>query len=338
MIKRFRILFLVLLSILTFGCSTQSMLIKVYTPAKLELPPEVRTFAVFSRFIPAQGEYDRVQWGAFDSIDSVMLAASDTCFKAFSSQFNSYERFRTRMPVGERMYQHNGTALPDPLPWEGLLKIKARTRTDALVMLEAFGIKESELRYIQDGAETKAIVEMEISAGWRIYQPQRRRIFDAKVYNLNYQVSGTGKNKDEAKSNLPDKKNRLVLAGAYAGTEYAKLMKPGDLEVKRKLYVKGYEIIEEAAVFIENNEWGKAGKKWDYNAYKGETDELKAMCSYNMALMSEKEGHINKALGFARRAQKYLPAKLHIVLINDLTIRLLDLEDKYKSGMIIKNW
>lgn len=338
MIQKNKILTLLFLSIIGMGCSTQSVLVKAYTPGRMELPPEVRTFSVFSRFVPAQGEYDRVKWGAYDSVDSVMLAASDTCYKAFSELFNSFDRFTTKIPTGERMFKHNGIDLPDPLPWDGLVKVANRQRTTALVMLESFNLKESEINVAPKGEGYSAEIEMTISTGWRIYQPSLRRIFDEKVYDHIYKLYGNGKSKEEAVSDLPPRAQRLILAGAFAGEEYARLMKPGITEIKRKYYTKGHKIIEESAEFITQNEWGKAKSKWDYHAYKGETDLLKAMCSYNMSLIAEKDGQINKALGFARRAHKYMPSNFHLELINDLTKKLFKLDELYKSGAIIKNW
>lgn len=338
MIRKFRILPLLFLSVFAIGCTTQSILIKAYTPASLELPPEVRTFSVFSRFVPAQGEYDRVIWGAYDSIDSVMLAASDTCYKSFSELFNSYDRYMTRLPEGERMFRHNGAELPDPLPWEGLVKIAKRQRTEALVMLESFDLIESDIKVIPQADSYLAEIEIIISVGWRIYQPSRRRIFDEKVYKHIYMLNGEGNSEAAAIADLPERSERLILAGVFAGKEYASLMKPGIAEIKRKYYIKGHHVIEESAVFAANDEWSKAKAKWDYNAYKGETDHLKAMCSYNMSLIAEKDGHINKALGFARRAQKYMPSKLHLELINKLIKKSFELDELYKSGKIIKNW
>lgn len=338
MIQRLKVLSFVLFTILGVGCSTQSIMVKVHTPLRMELPPEIRSFVVYSRFVPAEGDYDRIIWGAYESVDSVMLAASDTCFRSFDHLLNSYDRYVTRIPKAEPMFKHNGDSLPDPLPWEGLLMISKRNFSHAIIILESFGIEESEIKVSQQGDKFLAKVELSVSAGWRFYQPKLRRTLDENVYKVMYSIQNEGDTKLSAIEALPAKQQRFIMAGAYAGEEYAKLMKPGVIELKRKYYIKGDQVIEDAAELIANDEWSKAERKWDYNAYNGESDKLKAMCSYNMALKSEKEGYLNKALGFARRAQKFMPAKLHLELINELTIRSLDLEEQIKSGKIIKNW
>jgi len=338
MLRSFKAFSFVLLIALFFGCSTQSVVVKVQTPLRMALPPELNTFAVFSRFIPAGGEYDRIKWGAYDSVDSIMLAASDTCYKSFDHLLDSYDPFKTIVPKAESMFKHNGDSLPDPLPWEGMLKIAKRNFVDAIIILEAFGIDESELKVRHEGDIYTAEIELKISTGWRLYQPKLRRMLDENVYLVNYRIQKEGSSELSAIEALPTKNQRYVMAGAYAGEEYARLIKPGFIVVKRKYYKKGHPIIEEAAESIENGEWGKAESIWKLNAYNGENNELKAMCSYNMALQVEKKGSINKALGFARRAQKLMPAKLHLELINELTIRSLDQEEQVKSGKIIKNW
>lgn len=338
MVQRLKVFSIVLVSIIAFGCSTQSIMLKVHTPLRMELPPELRTFAVFSRFVPAEGEYDRIIWGAYESVDSTMLVASDTCYKSFSKLLGSYDRYQTRTPATEPMFKHNSNILPDPLPWEGLLKISKRNYSHAIVILEAFGIEESEIKVSQKDGKYLAELDLIVSVGWRVYHPKLRRILDENVYKVKYSVKSEGDAQSSAIEALPLKEQRFMMAAANAGVEYARLMRPGLIEVKRKYYIKGDQIIEDAAKLIENDNWGKAESKWKYNAYNGENDKLKAMCSYNMALMAEKEGYLNKALGFARRAQKLMPAKLHRDLINELTTRSFDHEEQIKTGEIIKNW
>jgi len=324
--------------LILISCGTQSYVLEVYSPPKLELPPGINGVLVFNRFVPAQGEYDRVQWGAYESVDTTMLQVADSCAQSFGIMLNSFPRFKTRMPEGVRMFKHNNTELPEPLPWEGILKIADKYFAQAIAIMETFEIEESEVITKSVNGVYTASVSYVITNGWRIYQPERRRVLDETVYKLPHAISASGSTKELAVSMLPDKKDRLFMAAKFAGEEYARLINPELIEVKRRLYIKGHEIIEEAAVFVEQENWRKAQSKWEYNAYRGESDELKAMCCFNMAVLSEKEGIINKALGYARKAQKLMPAKVHIELINELTIRLFELEEKYKTGEVIKNW
>lgn len=327
-----------IIPLMFLSCGTQSYLLEVYSPSKLELPPSVKGILVFNRFVPAQGEYDRVQWGAFDSVDSTMWQVADSCAQSFGMLLNDFPRFQTKMPEGVPMFKHNGPELPEALPWGGMVKIADKYFAQAIVILEAFEIEESEITTKLSNGVYTASVNLVITNGWRIYQPERSRFLDETVYSIEHTISASGNTKDLAISMLPDNRDRLFMAAKFAGEEYAKLINPEMVEVKRRLYVKGHEIIEEAAVFVEQGNWGKAQDKWDYNAYRGESDELKAMCCFNMAVLSEKEGYINKALGYARKAQKLMPSKIHLELINELTIRLFKLEEKYKSGEVIKNW
>jgi hypothetical protein len=321
------------------GCNTQSYLVDVYTPSKLELPPDLRAISVFNRFVPATGDYDRVIWGAYDSLDSTMLKVADSCTSAFSTMLGSSKKFNAKMPTGERMFRHNGPDLPEPLPsWEGLIKIAERQFTDGLIMLEAFDMTDQGIEISENNGIYTAVAKYEVITGWRIYQASRRRYLDESVYHTNYSVSASGASEQAARDSLPSQENRMIAAAKFAGEEYAKFITPKLISVKRKIYVKGNKVIEDAAAFVEEGSWGRAEDKWNYHAYNGESDELKAMCSYNMAILSEKEGYINRALGYARRAQRLMPSNLHLELINELTIRAFDIEEKYKSGEIVKNW
>lgn len=332
------IFYLILLMVGFSACNTQSVLVKVYTPAAVELPPTYRRLLVFNRFVPAQGDYERVKWGAYESVDSLVWRAADSCARSLSKVLEQTERFNTRMPEGERMFVHNGDTLPEPLPWAGLLKIMQRNYGDGLAMLEAFRIQEADPVFKQEGSDIQVTIQTDILTGWRFYQPDLRRMLIADVFTFQKDFSASGQSKEDALKNLPDRNERYIEAGIYAGKMMAESINPGIIEVKRKFYSKGNEPIEEGFAFIEKGEWGKAYSKWKYHAYNGETDEIKAMCSYNMAILSEREAAINLALGFARRAQRLMASNLHIDLINELTIRLFEIEEAYESGKIIKNW
>ena len=330
--------YLVLIACGFGACKTQSLMVRVPDPAAIELPATLRKVLVFNRFVPGTGEYDRVKWGAWDSVDSLLWRASDSCATAFSQYLNHTERFVTQMPSGERMFKHNGDFLPEPLPWEGLQKIAARNYGEGLAILEAFGIKEMEPEWTDGQGAYEVRKTLVVTHGWRFYQPDMRRTLVQQVFSTPMVFTAHGNSREEALAGLPDKQQRYAAASRAAGEDFARQVNPSYLEVKRTFYSKGPQVIEEGYQFIEAGDWGKAYNKWKYHAYNGETDEIKAMCSYNMAILTEKDGSINMALGYARRAQKLMPSNLHLKLINDMTIRLFDIEERYESGKIVRNW
>lgn len=320
------------------SCTTQKQVVQVYTPAEFDLPPGFRKLLIFNRFVPATGDYEYVKWGAWETVDSLIWEASDSCMAAFSASFDQSKRFFTRQPEGERMFRHNGRDLPEALPWEGLKKIAEKHFGDGIVILEAFGLDEAEPRVSPLGQNYEARLVVTVTHGWRIYQPELHRELLARVLVSDVEFTAAGASREEAMDGLPSQAERFRRAAVQAGQEFAEKILPGTIDLKRKFYSRGHPVIEEGYLLIEQGEWGKAHSKWKYHAYEGETDELKAMCSYNLAILSESEGAINLALGFARRAQRLMPAKLHLDLINELMIRLFEIEELYQSGQVIRNW
>ncbi len=320
------------------ACKVQHFMLEVYTPAPLDLPPELRTLVAVSRFVPATGPYDEVQWGHYQSFDSTLFRLANESLLGFTDEMNSSGRFGVRTPQGVRMLRHNGDSLPEMLPWEGLVQICRTNLSDGIALLEGFSIQQEpmETKEVSNQYVTTQMVHVKLA--WRVLQPNRRRILDAGVYSYSKQFEGRGESRQAALDSLPDKGLQLLQAARYAGTAYANSMKPGLIAVKRNFYQKGHPVLEETAPFVLTGEWGKVEQKWKKNAYEGDSDELKAMCSYNMALLSEKQGFLNQALGYARRAQRFMPSKVHLDYINELTTRELQQEDQLKAGAFVRNW
>jgi len=338
----FRIVIFLVLSVCLLSCKMQSVLVDVYTPAARSLPPEVKSIIAISRYVPAQGDYEEITWGYYQSLDTAMLEVADSCLSGFASELSSSDHFRVRTPKGHRMFKHNGDDLPKVLPWGGLLSICKKEYANAIALLEGFSIREENplVKVYEDsqGSGFTASQKIVVTTAWRIQEPEKHRTFVEDVFTFSKLITVSGETKEDALRNLPDRKDRLIMASAWAGQEFARLIKPGVVGLKRNYYSKGHPIIEETAAYVESGDWGKVESKWKKNAYQGETDELKAMCSFNMAMLSEKHGLLNQAMGFARRAQRIMPSNKHLEYINILNFRMLEQQDLIKEGKLIKNW
>lgn len=328
--------------VLLTSCHTHKLTVEVYTPPKVELPPDVRGILVSSRFVPATGEYEAVQWGYFDDVDSTLWELSRYYAEAFSNALDSSTRFVSKTDFNIRMLRHNALEMPEPLPWKGLLGIVDKYKAPGLAILQGFEVEEKdvEINEVENGTEIsyQAVKKITISSSWRITQPERRRLLDENTYRFTKEFTAIGRDPDEAKGALP---NILVMhkeACNFAAQGYSRMLIPGVEEVEREYYKDGDIKLEEAHQAVLEGDWKKAESRWERLAYEAEDIELKAKCNFNMALLCERDGRLNQALGFARKANKFLPHRRHLKLINDLNTKMFLEEDMRARKEIIRNW
>lgn len=332
------IIFITALVILS-SCSIQKLTVDVYVPPGIELPPDVRSILVTSRYVPATGEYEAVQWGYFESVDSAKWELSRYYAQSFADALDSTDRYISKTDFDLRMLRNNNDTLPEQLPWLGVIDIADRTRAKGLAILQGFDLLEGDIRIKENQDKSfTALKDITVKSAWRLSQPERRRMLDEKVYNYTKEFRSSGLSAAEAESSLPDSKVMLREACKWAAEQYAALLTPGVESVDRYYYREGHEKLVEAHEAIEEGNWGSAESKWKFLAYRADDDEVKAMASYNMALFCEKDGRLNQALGFARKANKLMPHKRHLDLINDLTIKLFKQEEMREKGIYIRNW
>jgi len=329
---------ILIVSLLLGSCKMQKIMVDVYTPAPLDFPPEAKNFVIASRYVPATGPYDDVKWGHYQTLDSAKLKLSQACLSAFYTEFISYDKFNAVTPAGIRMFKHNGDSLPEPLPWNGVSQIVKSYRADGIALMEGFDIRQGEISLSDDNGAVKAQQTVFVTMAWRVLQPERRRTLDTKHLTVEKVFESQGETQEQALNGLPTDTVQFQEAASFAGRSYAQTMKPGKQQVKRNYYVKGHPVLEETVQYVVEERWNKAEQNWKKQVYEGETDEVKAMCSFNMALLAEAKGFLNQALGYARRAHKLMPAKAHLDYINELNARVLELEDQLKAGAFIRNW
>ncbi len=324
------------------SCHMQKIMVEVYTPPKIEFPPDVRGILVTSRFVPAKGEYEAVQWGYYEEVDSALWNLSRYYAQSFSTALDTTERYTSKTYFDLRMLGHNRADMPEPLPWIGLMKIADKYKAPSLAILQGFSVEEGDVELIEDKENSEyplqAKQSVRINAAWRISQPERRRMLDENIYSFSKEFQGRGNTREEAITALPGKEEMYHQACDWAAAKYAKIITPGFELVQRDYYKDGDPKLVEAHEAILEGKWPRAESKWNYLVYNAEDNEIKAKASYNMALLCEKDGRLNQALGFARKANNYMPHRRHLKLINELNSKMFLDEERRERKEVIRNW
>ena len=118
-IKRL-ILLLIILFPVVGNAQLKKITVNVYTTPQLVLPPEMNSIMVTSRYVPATGPYEDIQWGAYESVDSLKWQLSESIIDTLANRMAADNRFLVKPKHLPRMLRNNNDRLPEPLPWLGL--------------------------------------------------------------------------------------------------------------------------------------------------------------------------------------------------------------------------
>jgi len=332
---------LAVLLILTFiagSCTLQKVAVKVYSPPKIEYPPELRAFIVTSRYVPATGPYEDVQWGAFESVDSVKWKISESVVDTLGKYMTEGNYFLVKVRHLPRMLRNNSAELPEALPWEGLVTLGDKEFVQGFVILEGFGQEPGKTEIKEENGRYVASRNYKTALAIRVYETQKRRIIDDSVYHFQTRIEAEGNTPESAIANLQDSVNGAGIAAGRAAREFVNGIMPARIPASRFLYVKGDSLLMVADTAIRMGNWNRAEGKWSYLAYKSKDTLVQARASYNMAVACERDGRLNQALGYANRSQRLHADKNTQEYIAILEQKLREYQDKVKNGEIIRNW
>lgn len=335
--KKLGLLVLVMLTFL-FSCQLQKVAVNLYTPARLVFPPEVKSVLITSRYVPAQGPYEDVQWGAYESVDSLKWSLSESIVDSLGKRMATDNKYLVKIKHYPRMLRHNEANLPEPLPWPGLSDLAKKEYVQSLVIIEGFGIDRTPVKTISSGNDFKATFSVGITLAIRAYEPEKMRIIDDSVYTFFSEFEGRGPSEQEAARQLPDDWNCMVKACDNAAESYFNLINPGMVKTDRHYYTKGDSALIEADLAVRQGKWGRAESKWKWLAYNAEDSMVQAKASFNMALACERDGRLNQAIGFARRSERIHPDKRTREYIEVLNEKMKEYEELLKQQKILRRW
>lgn len=328
---------LVLIIILS-SCQLQKVMVNVYTPSRLAFPPDVKAVFVTSRYVPATGPYEDIQWGAYESVDSVKWQLSESIVDTLGKLMAGDKKFLVKTRHLPRILRNNDENLPEPVAWEGLSNIAKKEYVQAVLIIEGFGLAKTPVAFNPENGGILAHYSVEVKLAIRVYEPGKMRMIDDSVYVFRTEFKGSGKTEQEALKQLPDDLKGLKLACSDAAAEYYKIINPGEISAKRFYYPDGDSAMIKAREAVREGRWGRAETKWKWLAYNSKDSVLMAKASYNMALACERDGRLNQALGFARRSQRIRPDRQTLKYIDILNKKTLDFEEQVNRKNIIKRW
>jgi len=332
--------------ILLVSCKTNELYINVLQPAPVTLPPYIKKVGVINRSMPTD------ESKLADILDKALsLEGADLdrdgaweSIGGLADELLNNQRFNEVKPLNNINFKASRIGLlPPPLRESIVDSICRVTGTDALFSLERFDT-DTRLNYSTRASgiktplgniplpEHEATMETIIKTGWRIYNPTDRNILDEFNFAESLVFSGKGINPVAAVAALTGRKEAVKDVSRNAGRSYATRILPFRLRVYRDYYVKGTNNFKIAKRKAQTGKWDEAGGLWEQELDNPRMKIAGHAC-YNMAIISEINGYLDDALGWAQKAwedYKIRPALRYVRILEDRQYQsdLLDFQEE----------
>ncbi len=320
------------------SCQIRTVTVDLYAPGKIEYPPDLKTLLVTSRYVPATGVYEDVQWGGYESVDSAKWKLSEALVDSLGKNLIQGKHFLVKVRHNPRMLKNNTSHFPEPQPWEGMAELIQKEFVQGVLVLEGFDYGSGSASVLQVPGGFQASRKDSVTMAIRVYEPLKRRLVEDSIFCFATTFDAKGATREEALQALAGGSPQGLAAVGSAAAEYASLVLPSKYTEKRWLYRKGDSLLLVADTAILKGNWNRAEGKWSYLAYRSKDSTVQALGSYNMALACERDGRLNQALGFARRSERLKPDRKTREYIAILEKKMSAYQESIKMGYIKRNW
>ncbi|HBF88772.1 MAG TPA: hypothetical protein DDX39_09035 [Bacteroidales bacterium] len=327
---------LIAISLIVGSCGTSSLSVQILVPAEITVPSNLKKIVVINRSLPAkEARVNNIVEGVLTGEGiQVDREASYKCLDGMANVIVNSPRYEIVVPQNLDLRGTGTSVFPEPLEWKTVAEICKENGADALVALETFD-SNSGLRY-ESQEKTKtvnnqtikyiehmALMDIDIEAGWRIYDPAKKEIIDQNKFIDGQGWKGVGENKDNAFKNLPAKRACISDAGYYAGQQYGYRISPVWVWVPRSYYSRGHDDFKDAKYKARAKEWDRFAEICQRHVADADMKIAGRAC-YNMALVNEIQGNLETALEWATKAYSDFHLKNARDYINNLKDRIYD--------------
>jgi len=288
----------------------------VTEPARVPIPSDVLSVGIINRSIPSEGN------SALDKIDKILsleglnldkegAEASVTGLKDELSRINRFEKIEI---IDDIEVQRKGLGVfPAALNWDRIEQICEANDVDVIFSLElydtntlvdyeattvnlpnSFGIKA-------DIPGHKVTLRTALKNGWRVYDPQSKLVLDEFIYNKEIVSVGAGINPMKAVEAVVGRKEAVMELSTGLGNLYALKIRPMSKRVTRNYFIRGTNNFEVGQRRAQAGDWNGAANLWEKELNNSD-GKIAGRACYNMAIINEINGDLNKAMEFASKS------------------------------------
>jgi len=271
-----------------------------------------------------------------DKIFSLESASLDkegaiSSIEGVSDELLKDNRFQDVKIATENLTTINPTVFPAPLSWDVVETICRENHADILFSLELFDT-DSKITYSANpvklntplggipAIEHQASMLTQVKCGWRIYDPSSKNILDEFPVIRHISYTGKGINPVAAAGALIGRKEAVKEVGNQSGHAYALRIFPYDIRVSRNYYVRGTGNFTIAKRRAQTGHWNEAAELWQQETHNPK-HKIAGRACYNMAIISEINGDLDQALGWAQKSYEDYNNHLALGYVNILKNR-----------------
>jgi len=319
------------------SCSaTNQLTMSALEPAPVSIAADVQHIGIINRSLPAEGN------NGIDTIDKILSLegkeldkhGAEASLASVKSELQRLQRF-DKVAILENIPEiRKGLGvLPASLTWDQVDEICQENDVDVLFSLAFYdtdtkaNIQATEMEIPNPfGVKTKVpavgiTLHTKIQNGWRIYDPATKEILDEYSFNNNLVSSGQGINPMKAVKAIMNRKEEVVETSSHVGDYYAKRITPQSRRVTRDYFVKGTDKFEVAMRRAQSGKWDSAAELWQEEVLNPD-GKIAGRACYNMAIINEINGDLDKALDWAQRSYADYDTKEALRYINILKYRM----------------
>ncbi|MCK4677075.1 MAG: hypothetical protein KAT48_03000 [Bacteroidales bacterium] len=318
------------------SCSTSQVAMEVLVPGDIAVSQEINDVGIVNRSLPADDEkFTNFLEGLFTG-ESILAdkIGSENCLIGLANELHDSPRFNIEIIEGIDLRGTGTREFPALLTWGEVKNLCKTYKVDAMIVLETFdsnifleqGEEEKEKKV--DGREILVIeyyaeLNVDVNAGWRIYDPVNKVIVDQNVYRDHISWYEDDEKPEKVMKRLPSKREAVNQAAIHAGNRYARRISPTWLKVNRAYYTKGHDDFELTKRYVKTNSWDEAANVWQRLV---DSPDLKiaGRAAYNMALASEMNGDLEIAIAWAKKSYEECGNKKALHYLRILERRLAD--------------
>lgn len=315
--------------------STNGLTMDAKQPAPVYLSKNVTRIGIINRSIPDK------KYEAFDVIDKILTAegkeldkkGSITAIENLKSELEKTARMNKVMLIDSVDFKKYGIdQFSAELSWDKINEICQKKQLDAIYELSYFDT-DSKINYrtitsqVNNNLgikipiiEHEATINTLIKSGWRIYDNTEKQLKDIYSTTNTITLSGRGINPLKAFEAILTRKDAVLAVSKNIGIDYTYRIFPYTIRVSRDYYVKGTKNFEIGKRRAQAGKWDSAAELWLKETSNNDSKIAGRAC-YNMAIINEINGDLDKAIEWASKSYTDYGDKLALRYLNLLKNR-----------------
>lgn len=299
------------------GCSaTNRLSMTVTEPAPVALPDGVQRVGLINRSTPSEKREGLARIDAVLSAEGMRLDSlgAASALKGLADRLRLSGRFEAVVVLEDLPeVARGGTRMPGPLTPEEIQTLCVTHGLDAVFSLAFYdtdtqvglslGMMEvpNELGLPIQVPAHRIRLNTQLRNGWRLYIPGAPAADDVMVYSDGFQVGGEGINPVKALESVGLRNEQVIARSRQLGYQHGGRLEPSRVRVGRDYFVRGTDAFARGKRLAQTGDWDGAAQLWE-----GETahpkDKIAGRAHYNMAIINEIHGNLDRAIDWAREA------------------------------------